>query len=76
MHPWNFVSGRISHEVQEEGIFIRHSRVGVEFGHLMGFVEFPIGVALQDDVAHHLLVTAMVPEVRRAFFQREAIRIL
>ena len=76
MHPGNLVSGRVSHEVQEECFFIHHSRVGIEFGHLMGFVEFALRVALPDDVTHDLLVTAMVPEVGRAFFQREAIRIL
>jgi hypothetical protein len=76
MHPWDFVAGRVSHEVQEEGVFIHHSRISVKFGHLMGFVEFAMRLALQDDVAHDLLVTAVVPEVRRAVFQREAIRIL
>ena len=76
MHPWDFVTGRVSHEVQEKGVLVHHSRVGIEFDHLMGFVEFAMRVALQDDVAHDLLVTAMVPEIRRAFFQREAIRIL
>ncbi len=76
VHPRDFVTGRVSHEVEKKGVFIHHSRVGVEFGHLMSFVEFAMGVALQDDVAHHFLVTAVVPEIRRAFVQREAIRIL
>ena len=76
MHPWNFVSGRVGHEVKEEGVFIHHSRIGVEFRHLMGFVEIAMRVALQDEVAHDFLVTAMVPEIRRAVFQRKAIRIL
>jgi len=76
VHPWNFVARRVGHEMQEKGVFIHHSRVGIEFRHLMGFVEIALRVALQDDVAHDFLVTAMVPEIRRAFFQGEAIRIL
>jgi len=76
MHPWDFVTRRVGHEVEKEGVFIHHSRIGVEFRHLMGLVEFALRVALVDDVTHDLLVTAMVPEIRRAFFQREAIRIL
>ncbi len=71
MHPWDFVARRIGHEVEQEGVFIHHPRVSVEFGHLMGFVEFALRVASQDDVAHDLLVTAMVPEIRRAVFQGE-----
>jgi len=29
MHPWYFVSGWVSHEVQEKGVFIHHSGVGI-----------------------------------------------
>ena len=75
-HPWDFVAGRVGHEMQEKGVFIHHSRISVKFGHLMGFVEFAMRVSLQDEVSHDLLVTAVVPEIRRAFFKREAIRIL
>ena len=73
MHPWDFVTRRVGHEVEQQGVFIHHSRVGIEFGHLMGFVEFALRVALPDDATHDLLVTAMVPEVGRAVINREVI---
>ena len=73
VHPRDFVTGRVSHEVEKKGVFIHHSRVGIEFGHLMGFVEFNGGVALQNQITKHLLVATMVPEVERAVLNREVI---
>ena len=73
VHPWDFVSRRVGHEVEKECFFIHHSRISVKFGHIVGFVEFAMRVALQDDVTHDLLVTAMVPEVGRAVINREVI---
>ena len=62
VHPGDLVAGRVSHEVQEEGVFIHETRISIEDRHLMGFVEFAMRVALLNQVAQDSLVASMIPE--------------
>ena len=76
VHPWDFVAGRVGHEVQEEGFFIHETRIRIEDRHLVCFVEFTCRVGFQNQITKHLLVTAMGPEVGRAVCNRKVIPLL
>ena len=73
MHPWDFVAGRVGHEVEQEGAFIHEARISIEDRHLVGFVELTCWIALENQITKNFLVATVVPEVERAVFNREVI---